>query len=298
MNNILFRPLLLIIAVLFSFPVLAGLGTTESSTETGVAESMLQLQTQSGETGSNTATINQLASQNAAGLSHLNGVGVEKNEKLAFRWFWRAAEQGYAEAQANLGDMYLYGKGVNPNYVEALKWYQKGAAKNNAKAQYGLYFMYINGFGVRRDKQQAVEWLQRSAQGGYPEAQTKLGIMYSSGINVPRIPQQAAQWLRRAAEQGDSEAQYHLARQYAMGIGVDRDFVKSYVWYELAGDACPIESNPSQCAEFRESVARVLTPVELQKAAQLATQLRQKFANSYSVDAVLAQQADSDSNNN
>jgi len=296
MNKNLLRPLMLLIAVFFSFPVLAGLGATDSNTETYVAEPLSQQQI--GGVDRSTPVLNELASQNAAGLSHLHGMGVETNEKLAFRWFWRAANQGYAEAQANLGDMYLYGKGTNPNYVEALHWYQKGAAQNNAKAQFGLYFMYINGFGVRRNKQQAIEWLQRSAEGGYPEAQSKLGIMYSSGINVPRIPQQAAQWLRRAAEQGNSEAQYHLARQYAMGIGVDRDFVKSYVWYELADDACPVENNPSQCSEFRESVARVLTPVERQKAEQLVHQLRQKLANSYSADAVLAQQAESPVDNN
>ncbi|WP_455222682.1 tetratricopeptide repeat protein [Kaarinaea lacus] len=291
MNKYLLRPLLLVTAVLLSLPVRAGLDNADSVAEEGVMKSTSQPQTQQPQFDINPASIGELASQNAAGLAHLNGIGVKKNEKLAFRWFWRAADQGYAEAQANLGDMYLYGKGINPNYVEALKWYNKAAAKNNAKAQYALYFMYINGFGVRRDKQQAIEWLKRSAEGGYPAAQTKLGLMYRAGINLPRVPEQAAQWLRRAAEQGDAEAQYHLARQYAMGIGVERDFVQSYVWYELADDSCPIDSNPSQCAEFRESVARVLTPGQLSKAEQLAKQMRQKLANSFPDEAVFAGQA-------
>lgn len=291
MDRNLSYPLLLVIAVLISHPVEAGLDNTDPAAKEGVSNSLSQPQFDI-----TVATIGELASQNAAGLAHLNGIGVNKNEKLALRWFRQAAEQGYAEAQANLGDMYLYGKGVNPNYVEALNWYNKSAAKNNAKAQYGLYFMYINGFGVRRDKQQAIEWLTQSAEGGYPAAQTKLGVMYRAGIHLPRKPQQAAQWLRRAAEQGDAEAQYHLARQYAMGIGVKRDFVQSYVWYELADDSCPIDSNPSQCAEFRESVARVLTPGELSRAEQMANQLRQKLANTLPSEKILAQQSDAENN--
>jgi TPR repeat protein len=242
------------------------------------------------------ATIGELASQNAAGLAYLNGIGVEKNEKLAYRWFRLAAENGFAEAQANLGYMYLYGKGVSPNYFEALDWYNKAAAASNASAQYGLYIMYINGFGVKRNKQQAIEWLKRSAEGGLPAAQTQLGTMFRAGINLPRDPKRAAHWLHRAAEQGDAEAQYHLARQYAMGIGVERDFVQSYVWYELADNACPIDANPSQCAEFRDSVARVLTPGELTQAERLVQQMRQKLANTFPAEDMFAQQSSAERN--
>ncbi len=274
--------LLLLTAVLVSLPTYADLDNTLSIASEGESEQApLNL----------TAARNgELVAQNAAGLAHLNGIGVEKNEKLAFRWFRLAAEQGHAEAQANLGNMYLFGKGIDPNYFEALDWYNKAAAQDNANAQYGLYFMFINGFGVRRNKQQAIEWLQRSAEGGFPPAQTQLGIMYRAGINLPRDPKLAAQWLRRAAEQGEAEAQYHLARQYAMGIGVERDFVQSYVWYELADDSCPIDSNPAQCAEFRESVARVLTPNERQQAEELAKQIRQKFVHISQSENMLVQQ--------
>jgi len=282
--------LLLLTAVLVSVPAYADLDNTLLISSEGESE---QAQAPPDLTA---ARNGELAAQNAAGLAHLNGIGVEKNEKLAFRWFRLAAEKGHAESQANLGNMYLYGKGVDPNYFEALDWYNKAAAAGNAKGQYGLYVMHINGFGVRRNKQQAIEWLQRSAQGGFPPAQTQLGIMYRAGINLLRDPKLAAQWLRRAAEQGEAEAQYHLARQYAMGIGVERDFVQSYVWYELADDSCPIDSNPSQCAEFRESVARVLTPSERQQAEALAKQIRQKLVHISQAENMLAQQPSKEEN--
>ena len=35
----------------------------------------------------------------------------------------RAAEQGYAQAQVNLGDLYAEGKGVPLDYLSAYMWY-------------------------------------------------------------------------------------------------------------------------------------------------------------------------------
>jgi hypothetical protein len=273
MKNFILLSLLLFIPVLVSFPVFAELDNTDSTRENGELNKPR-------ENYFETAHQAELDKQYQTGIALLHGINAEKNEPQAYHWFRLAAEQGHAEAQASLGDMYLYGKGVGLNYFEALDWYNKAAAAGSATAQYGLYVMHINGFGVRRDETQAVEWLTRSARGGLAAAQTKLGIMYRAGIHLPRDPEQAVQWLRLAADQDDPEAQYHLARQYAMGIGVERDFVQSYVWYELADDACPIDANRSQCAEFRDSVARVLTPGELAHAEQLAKQMKQKFAES------------------
>jgi hypothetical protein len=52
---------------------------------------------------------------------------------------WRqAAEQGYAEAQYNLGVMYANGEGVPEDDTEAVKWYRKAAEQGLAKAQYNL----------------------------------------------------------------------------------------------------------------------------------------------------------------
>ena len=40
------------------------------------------------------------------GMMYLRGVGVTHDEKEGVRWIRKAAEQGYALAQRNLGDMY------------------------------------------------------------------------------------------------------------------------------------------------------------------------------------------------
>ena len=44
----------------------------------------------------------------------------------------KAAEQGIAEAQSNLGLMYSDGLGVKQDYTEAAKWFRKAAEQGLA----------------------------------------------------------------------------------------------------------------------------------------------------------------------
>ena len=43
------------------------------------------------------------------------------------KWYRKAAEQGHANAQHNLGNRYRKGEGVTQDYAEAVKWYSKAA---------------------------------------------------------------------------------------------------------------------------------------------------------------------------
>ena len=63
------------------------------------------------------------------------GLGVTEDDAEAVKWYRKAADQGHASAQYNLGLMYQYGKGVPENKSEALKWYRKAAAQGHEKAQ-------------------------------------------------------------------------------------------------------------------------------------------------------------------
>ena len=51
-------------------------------------------------------------------------------------WYKKAAVQGSAEAQFNIGSLYYLGEGVTKNYEEALKWYEKAAIKGHETSQY------------------------------------------------------------------------------------------------------------------------------------------------------------------
>ena len=50
------------------------------------------------------------------------------------KWHHKAAEQGHAEAQYNLGICYENGKGVEQDYEKAEEWYREAAAQGHEKA--------------------------------------------------------------------------------------------------------------------------------------------------------------------
>ena len=52
-----------------------------------------------------------------------------------FRQTLQLAEQGVAEAQFNLGMMYDSGQGVRQDYAEAFRWYRKAADQGYTEAQ-------------------------------------------------------------------------------------------------------------------------------------------------------------------
>jgi len=59
------------------------------------------------------------------------------------KWFRKAAEQGYADAQYNLGHMYENGWGVDRNNSTVVEWYRKGAEQGDAYAQFYLGHTYV-----------------------------------------------------------------------------------------------------------------------------------------------------------
>jgi uncharacterized protein len=69
--------------------------------------------------------------------------------ETAMRLFRPLAEQGNADAQANLGFMYQNGQGVPQDDKRAIAWYRKAADQGNDYGQTNLGFMYESGRGVQ-----------------------------------------------------------------------------------------------------------------------------------------------------
>ncbi len=93
----------------------------------------------------------------------------DQYDEQAAQWYRKAAEQGYAEAQKQLGFMYQEGRGIAQDDEKAAQWYRKAAEQGQAEAQWGLGFEYIG-----KDDEQAVQWLQKAADQGHENAQLLL----------------------------------------------------------------------------------------------------------------------------
>ena len=91
------------------------------------------------------------------------GLGVPKDYVQAIAWYREAADQGYASAHFNLGNMYYYGRGIPQDYAQAGAWYSKAAGLGDADAQSNLGTMFYFGQGMPQDYIQAHKWLNLAA---------------------------------------------------------------------------------------------------------------------------------------
>ena len=160
----------------------------------------------------------------------------------ALKWFRKVAEQGDAEAQTYLAEMYAYGKGVKKDYQEALKLYRKAAEQGDATVQNKLAAMYYNGEVVKQDYQEALKWFRKAAEQGHATAQNNLAAMYYNGEGVKQDYQEALKWFRKAAKQGHATAQNDLASMYYNGEGVKQDYQEALKWFRKAAEQGHVNS--------------------------------------------------------
>ena len=59
----------------------------------------------------------------------------------AVKWYRKAAEQGYGQAQVNLASMYYEGQGVAKDLMEAYAWFNLAASKGDEVARKNLGFL-------------------------------------------------------------------------------------------------------------------------------------------------------------
>ena len=104
------------------------------------------------------------------GHAYATGEGVLEDDWEAVKWYRRAAEQGYADAQVSLGIKLATGTDVPEDDWEAMKWFRKAAEQGNMVAQFHLGTQYATGEGVLQDFVRAYAWLNVVSAQGIKEA--------------------------------------------------------------------------------------------------------------------------------
>jgi serine/threonine protein kinase len=159
----------------------------------------------------------------------------KKEYPLAIAWYRKAADQGFARAQNELGQCYLRGQGVAQDPRKAAELFRDSAEQGNAFGEHQLGVMYLRGWGgLPRDYAQALEWFRKSADQNLPIGQFSLGNMYFNGWGLPQDYGQALEWFRKAAGQGNPRAQQQLGVMYQNGLGVPKDDTQAQYWFDKA----------------------------------------------------------------
>ena len=150
------------------------------------------------------AILGKAKAQNKLGVCYEEGEGgVTKDSSEAVKWYRKAAVQGYAEAEYNLGR--------NFRGTERVKWYRKAAEQGHAEAQDRLGSCYESGEGVTKSLTEAFKWHRKAAEQGDAWAQYELGRCYEKGKGVNKNINEAVKWYRKSAENGNTFALEILA---------------------------------------------------------------------------------------
>ena len=72
-------------------------------------------------------------------------------------------------------------------------------------------------------------------------------------------------WFRKAAEQDHAVAKLFLGVIYAEGQGVPQDYVRAYMWFNLAA-----AQGEQKAARFLDMAAQRMTPAQIAEAQRLA----------------------------
>jgi uncharacterized protein len=118
---------------------------------------------------------------------------------------------------------------------------------------------------VPQDEAQGVKWVRKAADQDFTDAQFALGLLYDQGQGVTQDYAAAVNWYRKAADQGNAEGEALLGGMYYLGHGVPQDYVAAHMWSNLAA-----AGGDKKAAEFRDSVAKEMTPAQIAEAQKLA----------------------------
>jgi TPR repeat protein len=165
------------------------------------------------------------------GLSACADKGEPVDLGLAARLFAAGAKQGHAKSQNMVGFLHIArNDAFNPE--RAFPWFQKAADQGDAVGQFNLGCCYSWGVGVTRDDTTATQWFRRSAQQGFPAAQAALGFALYSAAPPTSDLSEAIKLLKQAADAGRVEAMQVLAITLATGDGAPQDETEARKWRE------------------------------------------------------------------
>jgi hypothetical protein len=117
-----------------------------------------------------------------------------------------------------------------------------------------------------QDYRSAFRWFSTGAKRGLSKAESQLGNLYWNGHGVIENWTEAARQFHLAAVKGDNFGQTMLCTAYSEGKGVQRDYVKAYMWCNIAIANYPYDWNISA----RDRLAAKMTTAQITESQGLA----------------------------
>lgn len=164
-------------------------------------------------------------------LAEIYGDGkiIKYDPQKAFYWYLKSAEQGNYRAQFKVGDYYYNGLNGDKNYEKACEWYLKSAKNGSTGGAFRVY-QYCE-----FDKDKALDILLTASK--YDDLTFKsiiertIAKMYDEGDGIQQNYEKAYNWYSKASDHGEVTATTRIAEMYEDGIFLQKDNQKAIEMY-------------------------------------------------------------------
>jgi TPR repeat protein len=158
------------------------------------------------------------------------------------------AEQGDAEAQNAIGDMYFEGKGIPRNYDSARKWYALSAEQDYPEALDNLGFMHLHGIGMSINELKAASYFAQSLKMNNALGYYHYGVIHRGNHGIPPDGEFSERLLAEAlrlgvldrtrnnAEKGFARDQTRIGYMHWLGILLPESQTEAMKWFRLAAE--------------------------------------------------------------
>jgi TonB family protein len=161
------------------------------------------------------------------------------------------------------------GLGLDEKAIEAVKHWRFEPAMKNGKPVAVQINVEVN-FHLLNTR---ILELEKKVNAGDPKAELELSSSYFAGRDIPQNEVRGLELLERAANQGLAQAQFLMGEHaYAdarqedrQGTSSSADYVKAYMWYELA-----LRGGYKQSKKMLKEMAPKMSPEQLSDARNRA----------------------------
>ena len=135
-----------------------------------------------------------------------------------------------------LAARYQEGKGVKKDLTKAFTLNKRAADMGYAPAQATMAWFYKQGLGTEKNLQKAFEYTLKAAKQDYTGTYGNLACMYYSGIGTPVNYPEARYWGEKGVELGDSIAYYVMGQYYFEGNATTIDYAKALSYFQKCAE--------------------------------------------------------------
>lgn len=190
---------------------------------------------------------------------------IRSNPELEINRYMTSAEEGDADDQYRIGDLYRFGRGGAPHDLkEAVKWYTFAAEQGNSDAQYDLGEIYrkeYNHLGIEANEaeKKAFAYYKQASEHGNKYAMTSLAKMYYEGKGTERNLSCAIRWALMGFYDATEMLQNAIEEEFLNRI-VGRSF--SQLTVSQIEEYKTLESSEERADWIRENVLEYETIVK------------------------------------